>query len=423
MAQDSTDTIHRRFRARLHSFAIVAAIGGVSTAWAEPNITNLGIGASGLAVDADGSAVAGTVLIGTVNRAFRWTLDQGLQLIEGLQGATGGSGFAISADGSTVVGIGGGPFRWTAETGTQPLGYLAGDDLSYPRGINGDGSVVVGRSSGSGHPFRAWTWVQGQGLSDWSANIPGDSSKEAECISPSGITVSGVTTTSNGTHVFLWTGGGTARDIGSLIAGGSAYVKAMSSDGTALAGHANSQLFCCNRAFRWTEAGGWQNLGQLPGTASSSADGISAGGTIVVGSSGNSRAFIWTAREGMMDLRTYVASLGARVADWQFTEAFSISSDGTAITGQGIYQGQSAGYLITGLPPECAADLGDSSSSPIPTEPDGAVTIDDLLIFLGSFDGSNLRADMDNGSSRGIPDGSVTIDDLLFFLAHFEAGC
>jgi hypothetical protein len=31
--------------------------------------------------------------------------------------------------------------------------------------------------------------------------------------------------------------------------------------------------------------------------------------------------------------------------------------------------------------------------------------------------------DVDDGSGTGRPDGAVTIDDLLYHLASFEAGC
>ena len=33
------------------------------------------------------------------------------------------------------------------------------------------------------------------------------------------------------------------------------------------------------------------------------------------------------------------------------------------------------------------------------------------------------RADLDDGTGAGQPDGGITIDDLLFFLLKFEQGC
>jgi hypothetical protein len=68
----------------------------------------------------------------------------------------------------------------------------------------------------------------------------------------------------------------------------------------------------------------------------------------------------------------------------------------------------------------CHADIDSPEGS---GDPDGAVTIDDLLAFLFAFEQGTSRADLDDGSGTGAPDAGVTVDDLLFFLVHFEAGC
>lgn len=68
----------------------------------------------------------------------------------------------------------------------------------------------------------------------------------------------------------------------------------------------------------------------------------------------------------------------------------------------------------------CVADLDDGSGS---GQPDGGVTIDDLLYYLDQYSQGTARADLDDGSSTGTPDGGVTIDDLLFYLFRFEQGC
>jgi len=56
-------------------------------------------------------------------------------------------------------------------------------------------------------------------------------------------------------------------------------------------------------------------------------------------------------------------------------------------------------------------------------EPDGAVTVDDLIVFLIWFEDGLVEADIDSSLGDCNPDGGVNIDDLLSFLAHFEAGC
>ncbi len=69
---------------------------------------------------------------------------------------------------------------------------------------------------------------------------------------------------------------------------------------------------------------------------------------------------------------------------------------------------------------QCAADLDDGSGSGFP---DDAVTIDDLVYYLGLYEAGDPAGDLDNGSGTGTGDGAVTIDDLLYFLARYEAGC
>jgi hypothetical protein len=68
----------------------------------------------------------------------------------------------------------------------------------------------------------------------------------------------------------------------------------------------------------------------------------------------------------------------------------------------------------------CVADVDNGSGT---GTPDGGVTIDDLIYFLGLFEAGSVAADVDDGSGTGTPDGGVTIDDLLYFLTRFEAGC
>jgi len=82
--------------------------------------------------------------------------------------------------------------------------------------------------------------------------------------------------------------------------------------------------------------------------------------------------------------------------------------------------GQGTGNLRIGAPATCIADMDDGSGT---GTPDGGVTIDDLLYYLGVFADGAARADVDDGSGSGTPDGGVTIDDLLYYLTRYEGGC
>jgi probable HAF family extracellular repeat protein len=60
---------------------------------------------------------------------------------------------------------------------------------------------------------------------------------------------------------------------------------------------------------------------------------------IVGGSSSFSgdRAFRWTSGGGMVDLNTYLPTLGIDLSGWTLREARGLSADGLNIVGQGIH--------------------------------------------------------------------------------------
>ncbi|QQS08443.1 MAG: hypothetical protein IPK69_10645 [Phycisphaerales bacterium] len=68
----------------------------------------------------------------------------------------------------------------------------------------------------------------------------------------------------------------------------------------------------------------------------------------------------------------------------------------------------------------CVADMDDGTGT---GTPDGGVTVDDLLYYVGIFGNGNIGADVDDGSGTGAADGAVTIDDLLYYIVRFQAGC
>ncbi len=86
----------------------------------------------------------------------------------------------------------------------------------------------------------------------------------------------------------------------------------------------------------------------------------------------------------------------------------------------GGYRINLTGACYPGPSSNCVADVDDGTGT---GEDDGAVTIDDLLYYLGQFEAGGINADVDNGTATGTTDGAVTIDDLLYFLVRFEEGC
>ncbi len=119
---------------------------------------------------------------------------------------------------------------------------------------------------------------------------------------------------------------------------------------------------------------------------------------------------------------------GVRTIESDVTPAPTNADDGTGLchTNAGFVfslalSGATSSCFLAGVgPPPCVADMDDGSGS---GTPDGGVTIEDLLFFLGLFDAGDARADVDDGSGTGTPDGGVTIEDLLYYLVRFDAGC
>ncbi len=69
----------------------------------------------------------------------------------------------------------------------------------------------------------------------------------------------------------------------------------------------------------------------------------------------------------------------------------------------------------------CAADIVGLGGS---AGPDGALTADDLVAFIGAFFSNNVAvADLASLGGGNTPDGQITADDLIAFLNAFFAGC
>ena len=295
----------------------------------------------------DGSAVTGEP------GALRWTQSGGSRDLTLLPGGTYNKAEALTANGSTVVGWGDSSagtrgWLWREATGFQILSPLAGGTSSLAFGVNRDGSVVVG-SSGN----RAVRWVGGtaQNL----GVVSGGSFSIAFGVNSDGSVVCGYNRVGANNRAFRWTVAGGMQDLGVLPGKTQSISNAVSADGQVVVGGSHTSLGGSSVAFRWTVGGGMQSLGTL-GTMDSIGFDLTGDGSTVVGSSGD-KAFLWTASLGMVDLNTYLPSLGLDLTGWKLEYAAGISTDGSSIVGNGLYQGQQTAFLVQGIVPEPSSAL------------------------------------------------------------------
>ena len=130
-------------------------------------------------VSADGSVIVGYGYNeDSVQEAFLWTKEKGHILLGDLPGhGFLSKAYDVSGDGTTVVGYSstrsdcGGlcnphgvlnrAFRWTEDEGMVDLGFLSGgNDYSVAYSVSHDGSIIIG-SSGSASKFFIWTKSEG----------------------------------------------------------------------------------------------------------------------------------------------------------------------------------------------------------------------------------------------------------------------
>jgi len=214
------------------------------------------------------------------------------------------------------------------------------------------------------------------------------------------------------------------QNLGIVSGSGASYGWAINANGSVIVG--KSDAFGATVGMRWTAATGMQSLGLMPGSPYSSAHGVSGDGSVVVGASAQPgfsayHAFLWKSSLGMVDLNTYLPTLGLNLSGWTLSQALAVSSDGTAITGHGIFNGQTRAWVVRGLPGACSiADLVGGDGNP---PADGSVDGNDFQAFLNAFGGDGALADLVGGDGNPPADGNVDGNDFQAFLNAFAAGC
>lgn len=327
------------------------------------------------AVTPNGSVVVGYSGTPIGDRAFRWSLQSGMQSLGILPGSVDSRGVGVSADGSMVAGYassltGYRAFRWANGVMTD-IGTLPGGDYAIAGAISDDGSVIVGYSKFAGPTgvaFRAFRWTEAGGMANLDT-LPGGSFSFGQGVSGNGAVAIGVgdSEESFDFRAVRWSNAEGVTNLGTLPDGNYTVAFGVNTDGSAVVGYGRCGAEKC--AFRWTSAGGLESLGAFPDADVTIARSVSADGSVVVGSSeapSADRAFLWTKALGLVDLNTYLMARGIDLNGWTLTAAYAVSADGLTIVGVGIHSGkQEAWVAFLGVGQELSAieQLGKSIMS------------------------------------------------------------
>lgn len=244
---------------------------------------------------------------------------------------------------------------------------LGATGSNFPTGINSLGQVVGRRNSASGGKAFLWNPTSPNSMSGAAVDLPLASVGTSNFGINSAGNVGLSATASGGSASYVWvpdspngTTGTTSASIGALSGGNTTWEQSINDSGQ-IAGYATISGGA-TRGFLWTPAtpngtsGSIINLGLIAGATTVEAIGINNLGQVVgfaqVGS--NSRAFLWTQQDLIVDLNSLVAQGGS---GWNLTVAYGINALGQ-IVGEGTYDPDGAGgvaavthgFLLTPIP-------------------------------------------------------------------------
>lgn len=313
------------------------------------------------ALTPDGGTVIGDsgVPFGSVSDVWRWQSSTGFQDLTGSFGSPPMSIAAASSTGGVVVGtqlvvvneqLTDIASRWTAQSGVQSIGLLPGGTSSFASGVSGDGVVVVGSANRveSAQSFsRAFRWTAETGMVEL-APLANNLRSRANSISRNGMIVVGSSNDDvnnpNSFRAVRWLTDGQPHVLGAIPNSGSSFASAVSADGSVVAGNitVNPGANQRSHAFRWMAGTGMVDLGFPVGGNSSSTLAINGDGSVVVGegsgfNDGDTRATMWTAELGMVDLNTYLPTLGIDLTNWLLSRTIGVSDDGRTLAGWGTF--------------------------------------------------------------------------------------
>ena len=418
------------------AFTAVLLSATVSLA-APPTITNLGLLPGGTfsrggVVSPNGLVVTGYADINTDklfgDQAFRWTQSGGMINLGVPTGLPWSAANSINDTGSAVAGNAGNrAFRWTQSGGMQNLGLFPGGTISIAFDLSGDASTVVGYANNPAGYF-AFKWTSAGGMQNLGTLPGGNISSAAFGISSDGTQIVGNSSWSgsSGGRACRWNSSG-VQNLGVLFGGDISFAFAISDDNLVITGESEfvGDESAGRRAIRWTSSTGMVGLGVAPGHTDSYGYAINQNGSSIAGRgklpNGTYRACLWTPSIGMVDLNTYLPSLGLSLTGWILTDAQGITADGSAVSGTGTFNGQMRAFLVRGIPCSNVAVL-ELQPAPQTTCPFTAAIFDVSPAGSGSFTyqwqretvpNSNTFANLGNGPTASWDGNSAGIGAVI----------
>lgn len=336
--------------------------------------------------------------------AFRWCAEHG-KVNLGTLGGLVSRGTAVSQDGTLIVGESANSdghteaFHWTQDGGMRGLGFGDGTaSRAFACTQSGSQKIIAGASTFAPahrlvHAVRWRTDETGKIQRTDLGTLPGETESVAKALSADGSIVAGESYAGDPPRgqAVRWTQSG-IESLGVLTKDRAysaySYAAAISADGNVIVGHSRSASKS-HQAFRWTPKEGMVALEVGRGTpdaARSMAYGVSADGCTVVGSlidGGDleARAFIWDAAHGIRQLQPLLESRGAELTGWKLIYAQDVSANGQGITGWGINP--------AGLLEGWYADLSMAPKNP-GTMAAGLASVSDLFYMLSELKDSPL---------------------------------
>jgi uncharacterized membrane protein len=322
-----------------------------------------------------GSAVFGNMPTGSSNMTYRWTPGGGTVAMNPLPGYAQAFSNGASFDGlsTTLTGI-------TNDQGAH-RGFLArfpgpytdlgtvvpNADIQWAWNISADGTTVVGETRIAAFSnVQAYRWRSGSGFQILGP-LPGGFNSKALATSPGGDWVVGYGDMPGGDNAFRWSSSTGMINLGWLPGPQTwSYATAVSHDGQRVGGHSNY------RPFLWTATGPttgtMTDLGVLPGFVAGEFGAMTPEGLIAFGFSKtfspnfHHRGHIWSQREGLRDIHTWLASIGMTLpASFEISHIKGVTWDGRSIAGDAISNGLSRAFVISDIPclqrPAITSDL------------------------------------------------------------------